>query len=208
MNDGTIYNILAIAAYLLPKGYDYMRSNQKQHITSFIAKNFGNKTIRDGLIILKSILEQYNMLRINGREDSIYSNLREIGVTFYNVPYETKMRLLAFYIVIVVGAGNYGNIEVDKLHNVAMILGLVEDEVDIILEMINPHNEESPKERALRILELPIDATEDEIKAAFRRLSLKYHPDRNVDKSISEQKNAERRFKEIVAAKHFLDNIS
>ena len=53
-----------------------------------------------------------------------------------------------------------------------------------------------------------LDATEDEIKSAYRRLSLKYHPDRNVDKSISEQKEAERKFKEIVAAKRYLDNIS
>ena len=75
------------------------------------------------------------------------------------------------------------------------------------MEMINPHSEESPREKALRILELTADATDDDIKAAFRRLSLKYHPDRNLDNSVSEQKEAERKFKEVVAAKQFLYDI-
>jgi len=42
------------------------------------------------------------------------------------------------------------------------------------------------------ILGVGRDATEQEIKAAFRKLSLKYHPDRNPDDKIAEEK-----FKEI-----------
>ena len=60
---------------------------------------------------------------------------------------------------------------------------------------------------ALSVLGLPPNATKEDIKAAYRRLSLKYHPDRNVDKSIAERKEAEQKFKEIVAAKQILDNI-
>ena len=60
---------------------------------------------------------------------------------------------------------------------------------------------------ALSVLGLPPNATKDDVKAAYRRLSLKYHPDRNVDKSEAERKEAEQKFKEIVAAKQILDNI-
>ena len=182
MKDSKVYNILLISAYLLPMRQRQNYACPMQHIADFIGKNYGHETVADSLKVLDTLIDQKVMLTSNGREDVVYQKLREAASLLSNGTYENRMGLLAFFIGLSIKAEN---IDVDKLHNVAMILGLVEDEVDIILEMINPHNEEPPKERALRILELPIDATEDDIKSAYRRLSLKYHPDRNMDKSIS-----------------------
>lgn len=52
-----------------------------------------------------------------------------------------------------------------------------------------------------RILGVPRNATEDEIKSAFRKLALKYHPDRNPG-----NKEAEAKFKEINEAYEVLSN--
>lgn len=43
-------------------------------------------------------------------------------------------------------------------------------------------------------------ATDDEVKAAYRSLALKYHPDRYAGKSDAERQAAEEKFKEINAA--------
>ena len=51
-----------------------------------------------------------------------------------------------------------------------------------------------------KILEVNREASQDEIRKAFRNLSLKYHPDRQVGKSEKEKKEAEEKFKEISAA--------
>lgn len=204
MKDSKIYSILLVAAYLLPRSQGQNVAGSIRHVEDFINKNYGHETVADSLKVLDTLIDQKTILESNRREDVVHQELRDAASLLSNGPYENRMGLLAFFIGLSIEAEH---IDIDKLHNVAMILGLVEDEVDIILEMIYPHCEESPKERALKILGLPIDATEDEIKSAYRRLSLKYHPDRNVDRSISEQKEAERKFKEIVAAKETLDQI-
>ena len=52
------------------------------------------------------------------------------------------------------------------------------------------------------VLGISRDASEDEIKKAFRRLALKHHPDRNQDK----KKEAEEKFKEISEAYEILSD--
>jgi molecular chaperone DnaJ len=51
------------------------------------------------------------------------------------------------------------------------------------------------------ILEVTRDASDDDIKKSYRKLALKYHPDRNPS-----DKFAENRFKEIVDAYHVLSD--
>ena len=204
MKESKIYNLLLVSAYLLHISDGQILEKSKQHIADFIGKNYGRETIVDSLKVLGTLIDQQTILISSGREDAVFLKLREAASLLSDGTYENRMGLLAFFIGLSIEAEH---IDVDKLHNVALILGLEEDEVDIMLEMINPHSEESPREKALRILELTANATDDDIKAAFRRLSLKYHPDRNLDKSVSEQKEVERKFKEVVAAKQFLDDI-
>ena len=43
------------------------------------------------------------------------------------------------------------------------------------------------------------DATEKEIKKAFRKLALQYHPDKQRDKSEKEKQRNEEKFKELVS---------
>jgi DnaJ-class molecular chaperone len=52
------------------------------------------------------------------------------------------------------------------------------------------------------ILEVPKTASEAEIKKAYRKHALKWHPDKNPDN----QKEAERRFKEISEAYEVLSD--
>ena len=50
-------------------------------------------------------------------------------------------------------------------------------------------------------LGIPRDATSDEVKKAYRKLAMKYHPDRNEG-----QKDAEERFKEVSEAYDVLND--
>ena len=56
------------------------------------------------------------------------------------------------------------------------------------------------------ILGVSKNATQDEIKRAYRKLSIKYHPDHQHGKSESEKKEAEEKFKELSEAYSVLEN--
>ena len=51
------------------------------------------------------------------------------------------------------------------------------------------------------VLEVPRTATQDEIKKAFRKQAMKYHPDRNPG-----NKEAEEKFKQVAAAYEVLSD--
>ena len=56
-----------------------------------------------------------------------------------------------------------------------------------------------PKRDYYKVLDVPKTATEAEVKKAYRRLAMKYHPDRNPD-----DREAEERFKEAKEASEVL----
>ena len=57
-----------------------------------------------------------------------------------------------------------------------------------------------------KILGVNENATEEEIQKSFRKLSLKWHPDRWVSGTDEEKKKSEEMFKDISEAKDILTN--
>ena len=65
---------------------------------------------------------------------------------------------------------------------------------------------EQTKRDYYEVLGLNKNASESEIKSAFRKLSRKWHPDMQAGKSDAEKKEAEEKFKEIAEAYEVLSD--
>lgn len=55
-------------------------------------------------------------------------------------------------------------------------------------------------------LELDDNATDDQVKKAYKKLAVKYHPDKQANKTDEEKKEAEKNFKIIAEAYEILTN--
>ena len=56
------------------------------------------------------------------------------------------------------------------------------------------------KESAYAVLEISRNATDDEVKSAYRRMAMKYHPDKVATLGPDVQKAAEEKFRKIQEA--------
>lgn len=75
-------------------------------------------------------------------------------------------------------------------------MGLSLKEVDSMLNLSGNSLEE-----AYRVLEVDASASDEEVRAAYRRLALKHHPDRVAALGEDIRKAAEEKFQQINAAK-------
>ena len=106
------------------------------------------------------------------------------------------MQLLVFLVEIAKSDGHVCNEEIEALKEVAMYMGLSVKEVESMLNLGG-----SSLNEAYKVLEIEPTATNDEVRAAYRRLALKHHPDRVATLGEDIKKAAEEKFQSINNAK-------
>ena len=62
-------------------------------------------------------------------------------------------------------------------------------------------------EAAYKVLEISPNATDDEVRKAYRKLALKHHPDKVATLGEDVKKAAEKKFQEINAAKDLIYKV-
>lgn len=113
-----------------------------------------------------------------------------------NLSYEERIQLLDFLVKIAQSDGNVCTEEIDALKEVALAMRLSEKEVESMLNLRGNSLDE-----AYKVLEIEPTATDEEVRAAYRKLALKHHPDRVATLGEDVKKAAEAKFQLINDAK-------
>lgn len=187
------FSLLVLASYIIRADGKVMHSEMNL-VRQWLRVNFGESSVSEGEEIMKRLFNEQKRLGMPEFRTAVLSSCRQLRQI---MPYEQRLQLLNFLVSIAQADGVVVTEEITALREVALDLGLSEADLD---SMLNLHDASSSLDAAYKVLGVAPTATDDEIKAAYRKLALKNHPDRVASLGEDVRKAAEKKFQEINAA--------
>lgn len=159
-------------------------------VKKFLVNNYGKDGALEALQILKKLLEQ------NIDVDAVSHQCA------MNMTYSTRLHLVHQLFAIAMADNDLDPKEEEMICHIALEMEVVAADVTSITAMYKPKTDS--REWAMRVLELEKGASQDEIKKAYRRMAMKYHPDKVSVLGDDERRKAEDKFKEVKRAYEIL----
>ena len=151
-------------------------------VKKFLVSNFGEQGALEALPVLKNLLDQ----QIN--ETDVATQIGQ------HLNYSSKLELLHLLFNIAYADGEVVASELTTIKRIADIFRI--DSLDF--ESIKaPYMKTVDRDWAYKSLEIETSATNDEIKKAYRRMAMKYHPDKVNDLGEDVKKSATEKFRSI-----------
>lgn len=190
-----LFSMLVMASYIIRADGRIMHS-EMEYVRQFLRINFGEASVAQGEQILLNLFEERK--RIDRQNPMAFENtIRECGAQIAaNLSYEERLQLLDFLANIAKSDGNVCPDEIEALKRVALSMGLSVKEAESMLNLGGNSLDE-----AYKVFELESEATNEEVRAAYRRLALKHHPDKVAMLGEDIKKAAEEKFQSINQAK-------
>ena len=152
-------------------------------VREFIRTNFGEQAASQAEQILQ---------RLDREQVNIYSVGGQIAA---NMNYSQRLQLFQYLVSIATSDGDFSASEKSVLEAIASAIRLTSTDAASIIAMYYKE-----ADSAYTVLEISPSATDDEVRSAYRRMAMKYHPDRVATLGPEVQKAAEEKFKKIQEA--------
>ncbi len=192
-----MFSLLVLASYIINADGKIMHS-EMELVRRFLKQNFGEAAKQQGEEILLKLFEQQKRLGMAQYRTVIQDSCRQIRG---NMLYEQRLQLLNFLVQIAKADGIVSPEEVDALKDVAVHMGLTAEDVIQMLNLRNGASSPDSLDNAYKVLGITPSATDEEVKAAYRKMALKHHPDKVAALGEDVRKAAEKKFQEINEAK-------
>ena len=154
-----------------------------QTVKEFFRRNFGDQAATQA----SQILDKLNATQVN-----IYSVGDQIAS---NMNYSQRLQLFHYLVSIANADGDFSKSEKSVLEAIGSVIRLNSSDISSVIAMTY-----RDKDSAYAVLEISPNATDDEVKAAYRKMAMKHHPDKVSTLGPDVQKAAQEKFRKIQEA--------
>ena len=187
-----LFSLLVLASYIIKADGKAMHS-EMETVRQMLRQNFGDEAVSQGNDILARLFEEQKRQGWSQFKLTVSDCCSQIN---HQMDYSQRLQLLNFLVIIAQADGHVDPTEMAALKECASWMGLSASEVDSMLNLGR-----DDLESAYKVLGVSPDATDDEVKRAYRKLALEHHPDKVAALGEDVRKAAEKKFQEINAAK-------
>lgn len=198
MRNGFLFSLLTLASYIIKADNKVMHS-EMEAMRGFLRLNFGEAAVEEGNEIMKKLFQRQKEMEAaqpGSYHQIIVDACRQLSSV---LPQSQRLQLLSLLTMLAKADGHVAPEEITALREVTLQLGLSEAELNSMLNL-----GATTLKDAYAVLEIDEQATDEEVRAAYKRMAVKHHPDRVATLGDDVRQAAERKMREINEAKELV----
>ncbi len=176
---GYVMSLLVLTAAVMKADGKVLKS-ELDYVKKFMVHNFGEASATEAVRMLRDLMQQTIPV------DEVSKQIKQ------NMNYSARLQLLHFLFGIAQADGEVDATEKEMIAQISREMGLTQSDFESIQAMFVPNTEADYK-----ILEIETTATDEEVKKAYRRMAMKFHPDKVSHLGEDFQKAAHEKFQSV-----------
>ena len=176
---GYVMSLLVLVAAIMKADGKVLKS-ELDYVKKFMVHNFGEASAVEAIKMLKDLLQQTIPV------DEVSQQIRQ------NMNYSARLQLVHFMFGIAQADGHVHSSEQKLIAHICQQMGISTSDFESIQAMFVPNTDAD-----FKILEIEPSATDNELKKAYRRMAMKYHPDKVSHLGADFQNAAKEKFQKV-----------